>query len=214
MIFLRVATWRGPHERYGSHAPGFQSATERTMVHISCPSSRVKLFTPPGVGEHRPAEIAACAHGNGRRAIQQAVMPPVVASIASIDEQALGVARVHSARCRHRTQRTVGQQLVRILEAVDMNEEVRQIAGRIAIAIESPGILLAFMKSVASAAMRLRSSGVGDAAGSAAGAGHDPCAIVAADSSEPCSSRRRETNMAAFPWSARWHDIAPRAILH
>jgi len=54
-------------------------------------------------------------------------MPPV---IERIDKEAFSIARVCGGRCGHCTEGVVGKQLFRILEAVDTNEERRQIGRR------------------------------------------------------------------------------------
>lgn len=51
-------------------------------------------------------------------------MPPI---IERIDKEASCIARVCGSRCGHCAEGVVGKQLFRILEAVDMNEERRQI---------------------------------------------------------------------------------------
>src|SRR5712671_793735 len=52
-------------------------------------------------------------------------MPPV---ILRIDKEAFGVARICGGRSAHCTESFVTQQLVRIIESADMNEESGQIA--------------------------------------------------------------------------------------
>jgi hypothetical protein len=51
-------------------------------------------------------------------------MPPI---IERIDKEAFSITIVYGGRCGHCTEGVVGKQLFRILEAVDMNEERRQI---------------------------------------------------------------------------------------